>query len=204
MKLSLSLTSIIFVAVVTLNGCSKDEKQVNDANAATPVKQDESPPIGVWVSGEGDRKELVVTNEKFDECKWLIKPPKEGNNIEGCVNYYTNTMVSKKILENELNQDVKETTKIFKAGEHFFYGKLSPSEIEEKILELKKKQIDVQALINRIADGDYRKIAFDSEDDSGDCNYSYYFSDNINLYQIVHCNNNIGLIDFYIRQKKIK
>ena len=39
MKLSLSLTSIIFVAVVTLNGCSKDEKQVNDANAATTPVQ---------------------------------------------------------------------------------------------------------------------------------------------------------------------
>ena len=39
MKLSLSLISIIFVAVVTLNGCSKDEKKVNDTNAATTPVQ---------------------------------------------------------------------------------------------------------------------------------------------------------------------
>lgn len=58
MKLSLSLTSIIFVAVVTLNGCSKDEKKVNAANAATPVQVvtlNTPPVIGEFVeSNQGD------------------------------------------------------------------------------------------------------------------------------------------------------
>jgi len=38
-QLSLSLTSIIFIAVLTLNGCSKDEEKVNDANATTTSVQ---------------------------------------------------------------------------------------------------------------------------------------------------------------------
>ena len=97
MKLSLSITSLIFVAVVTLNGCSKDENKVNDANAATQVKEDESPPIGVWVSGD---KKIVVTKEKFGECKWLSKPPKEGTPVEGCNNYYGGLTTKANIVED--------------------------------------------------------------------------------------------------------
>ena len=73
MKLSLSLTSIIFVAVVTLNGCSKDEKKVNDANAATTpvqvVTSVEPPVIGEFVeSNEGDTGcSLKILDEKKQE-----------------------------------------------------------------------------------------------------------------------------------------
>ena len=73
MKHTLSITSIIFVALVTLNGCSKDEKQVNAANAATTpvqvVTSVEPPVIGEFVeSNLGDTAcSLKILDEKKQE-----------------------------------------------------------------------------------------------------------------------------------------
>jgi len=176
MKLSLSLTSIIFVAVVTLNGCSKDEKKVNDANAATPVKQDESPPIGVWVSGD---QKIVVTKEKFGECKWLTKPPEEGTPVEGCNNYFQGSETKAELVKG-INEYFANKNKSIKNDKE-----KSKEEINLSLSELKKEESETQGILNQIIDMPLKTIA-GYESESGDCG-GYYFIDSTNLYGYFDC-----------------
>ena len=176
MKLSLSLTSIIFVAVVTLNGCSKDEKKVNDANAATQVKEDESPPIGVWVSGD---KKIVVTKEKFGECKWLSKPPIEGTPVEGCNNYFQGSETKAELVIG-INEYFANKNKSIKSNKES-----SKEDINLSLSELKKEESIIQGILNQIIDMPLKTIA-GYESESGDCS-GYYFIDSKNLYSYFDC-----------------
>jgi len=176
MKLSLSLISIIFVAVVILNGCSKDEKKVNDANAATPVKQDESPPIGVWVSGD---QKIVVTKEKFGECKWLTKPPEEGTPVEGCNNYFQGSETKAELVIG-INEYFANKNKSIKSNKES-----SKEDINLSLSELKKEESIIQGILNQIIDMPLKTIA-GYESESGDCS-GYYFIDSKNLYSYFDC-----------------
>jgi len=176
MKLSLSLTSIIFVAVVTLNGCSKDENKVNDANAATQVKEDESPPIGVWVSGD---QKIIVTKEKFGECKWLSKPPIEGTPVEGCNNYFQGSETKAELVKG-INEYFANKNKSIKNDKE-----KSKEEINLSLSELKKEESETQGILNQIIDMPLKTIA-GYESESGDCG-GYYFIDSTNLYGYFDC-----------------
>ena len=176
MKLTLSIASLIFIAVVTLNGCSKDEKKINDANAATPVKQDESPPIGVWVSGD---QKIIVTKEKFGECKWLSKPPIEGTPVEGCNNYYQG-LETKAELVKSINEYFANKNKSIKSDKE-----KSKEDINLSLSELKKEESETQGILNQIIDMPLKTIA-GYESESGDCG-GYYFIDSTNLYGYFDC-----------------
>ena len=176
MKHTLSITSIIFVAVVTLSGCSKDEKQVNDANAAAPVLQDESPPIGVWVSGD---QKIIVTKEKFGECKWLSKPPIEGTPVEGCNNYFQGSETKANLVEyiTEFFANYNNSIKNDKEK--------SKEDINLILSQLKKEESETQGILNQIIDMPLKIIA-GYESESGDCS-GYYFIDSKNLYSYFDC-----------------
>ena len=176
MKFNLSIVLIIFIAVVTLNGCSKDEKKINDANAATPVKQDESPPIGVWVSG--DRK-IIVTKEKFGECKWLSKPPIEGTPVEGCNNYFQGSETKAELVKG-INEFFANKNKSIKSDKE-----KSKEDINLSLSELKKEESETQGILNQIIDMPLKTIA-GYESESGDCG-GYYFIDSTNLYGYFDC-----------------
>ena len=176
MKHTLSITSIIFVAVVTLNGCSKDEKQVNDANAAAPVLQDESPPIGVWVSGD---QKIIVTKEKFGECKWLSKPPIEGTPVEGCNNYFQGSETKAELVKGINEFFANKNKSIINDKEK------SKEEINLSLSELKKEERETQGILNQIIDMPLKIIA-GYESESGDCS-GFYFIDSKNLYSYFDC-----------------
>ena len=189
MKFNLSIVSVILISLFTLNGCSKDEKKVNDTNAATQVKEDESPPIGVWVSGD---KKIVVTKEKFGECKWLSKPPKEGTPVEGCNNYYGGLTTKANIVEDinvffaSINESIKNSKEI------------SKEEINLTLSELKKEESKTQGILNQIIDMPLKTIAgYESENDY--CS-SYYFIDSKNLYLYIDCSDLGRSIEAYSKQ----
>lgn len=176
MKHSLSLTSIIFIAVVTLIGCSKDEKKVSDVNVVAPVLQDESPPIGVWVSGD---QKIIVTKEKFGDCKWLSKPPEEGTPVEGCNNYYGGLTTKAKLVEyiNEFFANYNNSIKNDKEK--------SKEDINLILSQLKKEESETQGILNQIIDMPLKIIA-GYESESGDCS-GFYFIDSKNLYSYFDC-----------------
>ena len=176
MKLSLSLTSIIFITIVSLYGCSKDEKIISDVNAATQVKEDESPPIGVWVS---EYRKIIVTKEKFGECKWLSKPPIEGTPVEGCNNYFQGSQTKAELVKG-INEFFANKNKSIKSDKES-----SKEDINLSLSELKREESIIQGILNQIIDMPLKIIAED-ESESSDCG-RYYFIDSTNLYIYADC-----------------
>ena len=176
MKHSLSLTSIIFIAVVTLIGCSKDEKKVSDVNVVAPVLQDESPPIGVWVSGD---QKIIVTKEKFGECKWLSKPPIEGTPVEGCNSYFGGSETKAELVKS-INEFFANKNKSIKNDKE-----KSKEDINLSLSELKKEESETQGILNQIIDMPLKHIS-GYESETGDCG-GYYFIDSTNLYEYSDC-----------------
>jgi hypothetical protein len=186
MKLSLSLTSIIFVAVVTLNGCSKDEKKVNAANAATPVKQDESPPLGEWVQ-DGSTNTVIFTKDKVkfpaeeSECKWLDKSPVKDEKIEGCAFYHTET-TSKELLKNEFIDYYIKNIKLVEVNKL----NVPKDDVSERLKDLKDSHTNDLKIIEKIKEGSYKKIDSINVDFGGGDTSQYYFYDGTNLYDIIY------------------
>ena len=186
MKLSLSLTSIIFVAVVTLNGCSKDEKKVNAANDATPVKQDESPPLGEWVQ-DGSTIRVIFTKDKVkfpaeeSECKWLDKSPLKEEKIKECAFYYTET-TSKEKLKSDFNEYHFKNIKIIEENKE----DLSKDDVSERLKDLKDRHTNNLKIIDKIKEGSYKIIKSINDDSGGGDSSSYYFYDGTNLYEIIY------------------
>ena len=176
MKHTLSITSIIFVAVVTLNGCSKDEKKVSDVIVVAPVLQDESPPIGVWVSGD---QKIIVTKEKFGDCKWLSRPPIEGTPVEGCNNYFQGSETKAELVKGINEFFANKNKSIINDKEK------NKEEINLSLSELKKEESETQGVLNQIIDMPLKTIS-GYESESGDCS-GYYFIDSKNLYSYFDC-----------------
>ena len=168
--------SIVMFAIVALNGCSKDEKKVSDANAVTPVQQDQSPPLGVWVSGD---QKIIVTKEKFGECKWLTKPPTEETQIEECNNYFQRLETKAELVKSINEFFVTKNKSIINDKEK------SQEEINLSLSELKKEESEIQGILNQIIDVPLKIIA-GYESESGDCG-GYYFMDSANLYGHFDC-----------------
>ena len=209
MKHTLSLTSIIIVAVVTLNGCSKDEKKGNDVNAATPVKQDGSPPLGEWVQ-DGSTNTVIFTKDKVkfpdpaevSECKWLDKSPVKDEKIEECAFYYTET-TSKELLKNEfIDYYIKNIKSIEENKED-----LSKDDVSKRLINLKNDHTNNLKIIEKIKEGSYKKIDSINADFGGGDSSSYYFYDGANLYEIIYIfnstlNDGPGFLDIHSYSKK--
>ena len=186
MKFNLSIASIIFVAVVTLNGCSKDEKKVNDANAATPVKEDGSPPLGEWVR-DGSTIRVIFTKDKVKfpdeeyECKWLDKSPVKDEKIEGCAFYYTET-TSKEKFKSDFNEYHFKNIKLVEVNKL----NVPKDDVSERLKDLKDRHTNNLKIIDKIKEGGYKKIdSINYDSGSGDSS-SYYFYDGTNLYEIIY------------------
>ena len=207
MKLSLSLTSIIFVAVVTLNGCSKDEKQVNAANSATPVKQDGSPPLGEWVQ-DGSTNTVIFTKDKVkfpaeeSECKWLDKSPVKDEKIEECVFYYSETNSKEKLKNEFIDYYIKNIKSIEENKDS-----LSKDDVSKSLKHLKDSHTDDLKIIEKIKEGSYKKIDSINADFGGGDSSGYYFYDGANLYEIIYIfnstlNDGPGFLDIHSFSKK--
>ena len=189
MKHTLSITSIIFVAVVTFSGCSKDEKQVNAANSATPVKQDGSTPLGEWVQ-DGSTNTVIFTKDKVkfpefpaevSECKWLDKSPLKDEKIEECAFYYTET-TSKELLKNEFIDYYIKNIKLVEVNKL----NVPKDDVSERLKNLKDGHTNDLKIIEKIREGSYKKIDSINADFFGGDSWSYYFYDGANLYKIIY------------------
>jgi len=212
MKHTLSIALIIIVAVVTLNGCSKDENKVNDANAATQVKQDGSPPLGEWVR-DGSTIRVIFTkdkvkfpveeipNEDFD-CKWLDKSPVKDEKIEGCAFYYTET-TSKEKFKSDFNEYHFKNIKLIEENKQDW----SKDDISKTLKNLKDSHIINLIIIDKIKEGSYKKIESINDDLGGGDAIRSYFYDDANLYDIIYSfdasgNDGPGFFDIHSYSKK--
>jgi len=153
-----------------------NKKSKGDGQTKEPVLQDESPPIGVWVSGD---QKIIVTKEKFDECKWLSKPPIEGTPVEGC-NYYFEGSQTKAEFVKGINEFFANKSKSIKNDKE-----KNIEEINLSLFELKKQESETQGILNQIIDMPLKTIA-GYEQEGGDC-YGYFFMDSTNLYRYHDC-----------------
>jgi hypothetical protein len=190
MKHTLSLTSIIFAAIVTLNGCSKDEKKVNDANAVTPVKEDVSPPLGEWVldgsttrlaftKDEVKHTEEVISWNNFD-CKWLDKPPLKDDKIEECVYFHDGT-ISKEKLKSQFNEYYFKNIKLIVKRED-----LSEDDVSKRLIDYTDLYKNDLKIIDTIKEGNYKIIKSLNDPHAGGDSYTNYIYDHNNLYAIIY------------------
>lgn len=207
MKFSLFKVLIVFIVITTLNGCSKDEKKVNDANSVTPVKQDGSPPLGQWVQ-DGSTIRVIFTKDKIkfpnedSECKWLDKSPVKDEKIVGCAFYYIET-TSKELLKNKFIDYYIKNIKFIEENKQDW----SKDDISKSLKDLKDRHTDNLKIIEKIKNGNFKAITSINEEFAGGDALHDYFYDGSNLYEIIYFfdisgNDGPGFFDIHSYSKK--
>lgn len=205
--------TLLSALLLVLISCGQEETKNKEVSAPkknvtieTTAIKEELPPIGNFILGE---TKLNISKEKFEidttKCNWnteeqviakakKIRAKREKDDYqnvepETCDAYILNNeTISKNKLQYELSNQIKNIENRITRNEE----KLSKKEISEKINSLENLKNEQLILLNKINNGDFKKIKieqyltmFEMEDS---CGRYYYFMDGNNLINISWCN----------------